>query len=65
LLPEFPTEIVDAPSAAQIRQGRDFRTSPFRADAGARYIKAVTRAGELIAIGEAVLPHLYHPMLVL
>jgi hypothetical protein len=25
----------------------------------------VTRQGELVAIGEAVLPHLYHPIVVL
>ncbi len=29
LLPEFPMEIVDAVTAGQIRNGRDFRTSPF------------------------------------
>ena len=31
LLPEFPTETVDPTTANFIRQGRDFRTSPFRA----------------------------------
>jgi hypothetical protein len=28
-------------------------------------VKAVTSQGDLIAIGEARLPHLYHPVLVL
>jgi tRNA pseudouridine55 synthase len=65
LLPDFPLEMVDAITAGQIRNGRDFRVSPFHAPKGARYVKAVTAQGELIAIGEARLPHLYHPLLVL
>lgn len=65
LLPEFPTEVVDAVTAGQIRNGRDFRVSPFHARKGAKYVKAVTQQGELIAIGEARLPLLYHPVLVL
>jgi tRNA pseudouridine55 synthase len=65
LLPEFPLETVDAVTAGQIRNGRDFRVSPFQSRKGARYVKAVTMQGELIAIGEARLPHLYHPLLVL
>ena len=65
LLPEFPAEIVDAVTAGQIRNGRDFRVSPFHTRAGARYVKAVTPEGALIAIGEARLPNLYHPVLVL
>ncbi len=28
-------------------------------------VKAITQEGELVAIGEAVLPNLYHPILVL
>jgi hypothetical protein len=28
-------------------------------------VKAVTRSGVLVAIGEAVLPNLYHPVVVL
>jgi tRNA pseudouridine55 synthase len=39
--------------------------SPFRAPKGAHYVKAVSRSGELVAIGEIRLPNLYHPMLVL
>jgi tRNA pseudouridine55 synthase len=61
LLPDFPLELVDALTAGQIRNGRDFRVSPFHARKGARYVKAVTPQGELVAIGEARLPHLYHP----
>jgi tRNA pseudouridine55 synthase len=65
LLPAFPVEMVDAITAGQIRQGRDFRVSPFRVRQGTRYVKAVSPDGELLAIGEARLPNLYHPMLVL
>lgn len=65
LLPEFPMEMVDPITAGQIRNGRDFRVSPFQARKGARYVKAVTPQGDLVAIGEARLPHLYHPVLVL
>jgi len=65
LLPEFPMEMVDAITAGQIRNGRDFRVSPFQGRRGSRYVKAVTPQGDLIAIGEARLPHLYHPVLVL
>ena len=65
LLPDFPMELVDSITAGQIRNGRDFRVSPFQSRKGARYVKAVTPQGDLIAIGEARLPHLYHPVLVL
>ena len=65
LLPDFPNEIVDQLTEGQIRQGRDFRVSPFRVRDGGKHVKAVSRAGELIAIGEAVMPNVYHPILVL
>jgi tRNA pseudouridine55 synthase len=65
LLPEFPVEVVDSSTAGFIRQGRDFRVSPFRNIGEARFVKAVAQDGELIGIGEAKLPHLYHPVLVL
>lgn len=65
LLPEFPAEMVDLVTAGQIRNGRDFRVSPFQAARGSKYVKAVTARGELVAIGEARLPHVYHPVLVL
>lgn len=65
MLPGFPSIFVDDLTAAHIRYGRNFPASPFRSDSGSRYVKAVTRAGELVAIGEAVLPNLYHPAVVL
>jgi tRNA pseudouridine55 synthase len=65
LLPEFPSEFVDDIVEGQIRQGRDFSVSPFRVQKGAHYVKAVSRSGELVAIGEIRLPNVYHPMLVL
>ncbi len=65
LLPQFPNATVDALTATQIRQGKDFRLSPFVDRAGAKHVKAISQQGDLIAIGEARLPHLYHPILVL
>jgi tRNA pseudouridine55 synthase len=65
LLPAFPPVTVDAPVVTQIRQGRNFPVSPFRTSVGARYVKAVSREGDLVAIGEACLPNLYHPVVVL
>jgi tRNA pseudouridine55 synthase len=65
LLPEFPSEIVDSVTASHIRHGRDFRVSPFHVRPGSRYVKAITQDGDLIAIGEARLPNLYHPIMVL
>jgi tRNA pseudouridine55 synthase len=64
LLPEFPVEIVDGVTASHIRQGRDFRVSPFRSR-NARFVKAIDPMGELVAIGEAKLANVYHPVLVL
>ncbi|MBI4910150.1 MAG: tRNA pseudouridine(55) synthase TruB [Acidobacteria bacterium] len=65
LLPEFPGEVVDDLTVSQIRQGRDFRVSPFRVQRGARFVKALSMAGDLVAIGEVKLPNLYHPILVM
>ena len=65
LLPAFPSVFVDDLTAAQVRNGRNFPASPFRAGPPAKFVKAVTRAGSLVAIGEAVLPNLYHPVVVL
>jgi tRNA pseudouridine55 synthase len=65
LLPDFGTEIVDDLTAGRIRQGREFRTSPFRIREGAQFVKAISPQGELIAIGQAKLPNVYHPFLVL
>lgn len=65
MLPGFPAVFVDDLTAGQIRQGRNFPASPFRSPSASRHVKAVTRAGELVAIGEAVLPNLYHPVVVM
>jgi tRNA pseudouridine55 synthase len=65
VLPEFPSASVDTVTAGQIRQGKDFRLSPFVEWSGAKYVKALGPEGDLIAIGEARLPHVYHPILVL
>jgi tRNA pseudouridine55 synthase len=65
VLPELPNASVDAVTAGQIRQGKDFRLSPFVEWSGAKYVKALSPEGDLIAIGEARLPHVYHPILVL
>ena len=65
MLPGFPTIYVDDLTVAQIRNGRNFPASPFRSQPASRRVKAVTREGELAAIGEAVLPNLYHPIVVM
>ncbi len=65
LLPDLPLEFVDQITETHIRQGRDFRVSPFRSRGNSRLVKAVNGDGELVAIGEAVMPNVYHPMLVL
>jgi tRNA pseudouridine55 synthase len=65
LLPAFPSVFVDELTAAQVRNGRNFPASPFRMGPPTKYVKAVTRSGALLAIGEAVLPNLYHPVVVL
>ena len=65
MLPGIPSVYVDDVTVAHIRHGRNFPASPFRSDAASRHVKAVTREGGLVAIGEAVLPNLYHPMVVL
>jgi tRNA pseudouridine55 synthase len=64
LLPAFPAVFVDDLAAAHIRNGRNFPASPFRSQPAAQYVKALNRKGELVAIGEAVLPHVYHPAVV-
>lgn len=65
LLPGFPSVFVDDITERQVRNGRNFPASPFRSQPASKYVKAVTRTGELVAIGEAVLPNLYHPVVVL
>ena len=39
--------------------------SPFRSGTPSRFVKAVSHEGELLAIGQAKLPNVYHPILVL
>jgi len=65
MLPEMPGVYVDDVTVAHIRNGRNFPASPFRTEAASRHVKALTRQGDLVAIGEAVLPNLYHPVVVL
>jgi len=65
MLPGFPGVYVEEAAVRDIRNGRNFPASPFRAQPEARHVKAITRQGELVAIGEAVLPNLYHPIVVL
>ena len=61
LLPHLPAEHVELQTEAQIRQGRDFRTSPFVVPPGTPTVRALSRSGELIALGELKLPNIYHP----
>jgi tRNA pseudouridine55 synthase len=65
LLSGFPSAFVDETEEAHIRQGREFRTSPFVIPAGAPFVKAISFSGELISIGELKFPNVYHPMIVL
>ncbi len=65
MLPEFPAAYVDAATETQIRQGRDFRTSPFSIKPGTPFVKAVSSSGDLVSVGELRFPNVYHPMLVL
>ena len=64
LLPDIPNTFVDEVSAFHIRNGRDFSVSPFRPNTGTRYVKAVNSGDQVLAIGEMVLPNLYHPVIV-
>lgn len=65
LLQHIPFEYFDSEAEAQIRQGRDFRTSPFVVPTGAKRVRALSQSGSLIAIGELKMPNLYHPSTVL
>lgn len=64
LLPGFPSVFVDELAVSQIRQGRNFTAPAFRPQPAERHVKALNRQGELVAVGEAVLPHVYHPVIV-
>ncbi len=65
LLRQIPADYFDSSTEAQIRQGRDFRTSPFAVPAGAPRVRALSQSGDLIAIGELKMPNFYHPSTVL
>jgi tRNA pseudouridine55 synthase len=65
LLPEFPCVVVDDARAMSIRQGRDFPVSPFRVNRESPHVRAIGADGKLIAIGRIILPHVYHPVVVL
>ena len=65
LLPQFPAEYFDLFTENRIRQGRDFRTSPFVVSGAAPFVRALSHSGDLIAIGELKIPNLYHPSVVL
>jgi tRNA pseudouridine55 synthase len=64
LLPHFPRVGIDDLTASQIRHGRDFSVSPFRANPNAEHVKAIDPSGNLVAIGQIALPHIYHPVVV-
>jgi len=61
MLPQFPAQHFDTSVEGTIRQGRDFRTSPFVIVPGAPVVRALSRSGDLIAIGELRMPNVYHP----
>jgi tRNA pseudouridine55 synthase len=65
MLPGMPAVYVDDVTVAHIRHGRNFPASPFRSQVASRHVKALSRQDDLVAIGEAVLPNLYHPVVVL
>jgi tRNA pseudouridine55 synthase len=65
LLPSFPMVRVDPLTAGQIRQGRDFHSSPFQVARNTKHVKAIDEYGALVAIGELRAPNLYHPSVVL
>lgn len=65
LLPQFPAEYFDVFTENRIRQGRDFRTSPFVVSPASPFVRALSHSGDLIAIGQLKIPNLYHPSVVL
>ncbi len=48
MMPGFPSVFVDDGAVAQIRNGRNFQASPFRSLAASKYVKAVSRQGQLL-----------------
>ena len=61
LVPQFPVIVADEQLATCIRQGRVFQAPGFHAE----HIKALTEAGQLLAICDRSGVGLYHPSLVL
>ncbi len=61
LLAHLPVEHVNEAVEVQIRQGRQFRVSPFVVPPGSPMVRVLSRSGELIAIGNMIVPNLYHP----
>lgn len=61
LVPQFPAIVVDEQLATYIRQGRVFHAAGFHAE----HIRAVTEAGQLLAVCDRTGVELYHPSLVL
>ncbi len=61
MLPDFPAEYMTDDVERAIRQGRDFHTSPFVVPPGSPWMRALSRSGDLIAIGELRFPNVYHP----
>ena len=59
LLSHIPCERLPEGVEAQIRQGRQFRTSPFVVPPGAPLVRALSRSGDLVAIGKLVIPNHY------
>ena len=64
LLPQFPAVFIADGEVRQVRQGRDFTVSAFRANGGSEHVKAIGPDGSLVAIGRIALPHVYHPVVV-
>lgn len=65
LLPNLPSVYVDDLGVRQIREGRDFNVSAFRIHPPSEHVKAIGPDGNLVAIGRAALPNVYHPVVVL
>ena len=61
LVPQFPAIVADEQLATYIRQGRVFHAAGFHAE----HIRAVTEAGQLLAVCDRTGVELYHPSLVL
>jgi tRNA pseudouridine55 synthase len=64
LLPAIPAEVVDESTVRQIREGRDFHTSPFVEGGSSVFLKAVSRQGQLVAMAERKIHRMYHPVIV-